>query len=71
MLAVHTFVHHKFKRHGRAFIWFNGHRTDGRGGRSTPLLDFNVGILCEMQGTVTCVGKLERNLDRITQFLVA
>ena len=71
MLAVHSFVHHEFKGKGRALAWFDSHRTDGRSGRSTPLLDFNIGILCETQGSIARVGELERNLDRIAQFLVA
>ena len=59
VLPAHIAVHQEFHRYARAFTWLEDHRTDGRGGRSTPLLDFDVGILGETQGSVTCIGKLK------------
>jgi hypothetical protein len=71
VLAFHSFVHHKIQRYGRAFAGPKGHRTDGRDGRSAPLLDFDVGGFCEAQGAVAFVGKGERHVGVAAQTLVA
>lgn len=63
--TIHTFVHHELHCQGGAFARFKNHRTDGRGGRSASLHDFDVGIFRKSKRPVACIGELEGDLHRL------
>lgn len=63
VLTAHVAVHHERHREGSLLTGIEGHRTDDRCRRSTPLDGFDVGPLCEAQRLIADVSHLELNLD--------
>jgi len=49
MGATHITMHHKLHGNGGRFTWFESHRTDDGSGWSTPLLNFHIRLLGEVQ----------------------
>ena len=68
---IHTGMHHELHFESGCLTRFESHRTDGRGGWSASLHDFNIWGLGEAQGLVTHVRQLERDIDRATQLNIA
>ncbi len=66
MLAAHIAMHHVFQRDRRAFTGLDGHRTDGRGGGSAPLLYFDVRCFGEKQRLVAHVGDPDVIANRVS-----
>ncbi len=64
VLAAHVAVHHVFQRDSGAFTRLEGHRTDGRGGRSAPLLYFYIRRFGKAQGLVANIGDPDVIFDR-------
>ncbi len=56
MHSIHAGMHHEFHFESGRLSRFKGHRTDGRGGWSASLDDFNVRRLGKTQGLVTNIG---------------
>ena len=59
MLSTHLAVHHELHREGCRFTRLECHRTDDGGGGSTPLLNFNIRDLGELEGLVADVLELK------------
>lgn len=64
MQPAHGPMHKEFHADGCAFAWFDGHRTDGRGGRSTAFQNFNVRRFSEPEGLIANIGDLHHRADR-------
>ena len=71
VLAAHIPVHHELHGQGGLLTGIEDHRTDDRCRRSTPLDDFNVGLLREAQRLIADVSNLELDLDSLSQCHIA
>jgi hypothetical protein len=59
VLAVHTCVHHEYRRlNRRACSGLEYHRTDGESGRSTACQHFDIGLFPEFQYAIASVGNV-------------
>ena len=71
MWPAHIAVHHELHRQYRRFTWLEGHRTDGRYRRSTPLAHFDIRRLGKTQRLVADVLQFKRSRDGFSQFYVS
>jgi hypothetical protein len=69
--ATHVTVHQELHRELRALAGLEGRRTDGRDGRSTPLDDFHVGGLRELERLIADVRQDKRGLEGLPEADVA